>query len=54
MKRVTSKEKIVVSALISVESHIEKILKKRVFNIPKWTLGISLSFWVRVAFNYVY
>ena len=37
VKKVTSEREIVVS----VESHIEKIKKekkKRVFNIPKWTL----------------
>jgi hypothetical protein len=31
--------KSVVSALVSVVSHIEKILKKRVLNILKWTLA---------------
>ena len=41
MKRLTNEEEIVVSVLMSVESHIEKII----LNIPKWTLA-------RVVFNF--
>jgi hypothetical protein len=42
MKRSTSEREIVVSALMSIESHIEKIRKKILLNIPKWTLAHKL------------
>jgi hypothetical protein len=38
MKRLTSEEDIVVSTLVSVESHIENIYIYIVLNMSKWTL----------------
>jgi hypothetical protein len=39
VKRLTSEGEIIVSAFVSVVSHIEKIEKKKVLNILKWTLA---------------
>jgi hypothetical protein len=36
-----------VYALVKFVSHIEKVYRIRVINIPKWTKPISLGFWAR-------